>query len=402
MIEKHKIISFLLGAGISLNAGAPSTKELTDVVLKAKDIRKHTDQSFYFSNRHDPVMHSEKIVKLIQETLSGIKIRILNYYKKLGKENFGNKRMMNYENLYYFIWQLWSSGSGEYDNPVPIRVFNEINKRFIPKLDAISEDTFYNYSLTYFLEDILRYIEDITSLKLQINLEGEHIKSIHEAYYDDSVANINIFSLNHDTLIEQSFNSNNINYCDGFLTNDPKMSIWNPETFEHNRNRVNLYKLHGSINWFRFKRKKEVMYFVGKVSDEVRDLDDIKDSDGDYLVRHNRHLLLIGTFNKMFDYLSNIFIEIHYRFFNSLQNINNLIISGYSFNDKGINFNLVNWMESDLKNRIIIINQNPDEVKYNSRGMIIRGWTDWASNGRLKTISKKFEEVRWEELKSYL
>lgn len=402
MIKKRKIITFLLGAGISLGAGAPSTKELTDIILKEKGIRRYTDQSFYLSNKKDPVMHSEKIVKLIQDALNGIKIRILNYYKKLGKENLGNERMMNYENLYYFIWQLWSSGSGEYDNPVPIRVFNEIKKRFRTKLNAISEDTFCNPSLTKFLEDILIYIEDIISLKLEINLEEEYIKSIQEAYYDDYVTNINIFSLNHDTLIEQCFDEKNFDYCDGFITNDSKMSIWDPETFEYNQSIVNLYKLHGSINWFRYRRQDEVIHFVGKALDGVKDIDHIKDSKGNYLDRHNRHLLLIGTFNKMFDYLSNIFIEIHYRFFKSLQNINNLIISGYSFNDKGINFNIVKWMDSDLKNRIIIINPNPYELKYNSRGMIIRGWTDWENSGRLKTVSKKFEEVRWEEIKSYL
>lgn len=56
---------------------------------------------------------------------------------------------------------------------------------------------------------------------------------------------LDIFSLNYDPTIESLCESENTSYTDGF---DPD---WNPSTFEQERFRVRLYKIHGSVFWFR-------------------------------------------------------------------------------------------------------------------------------------------------------
>ena len=52
----NKIINFLLGSGVSLSADMPTTEELTKTILKDKNIRMHTDNSFYLSSREDNVI----------------------------------------------------------------------------------------------------------------------------------------------------------------------------------------------------------------------------------------------------------------------------------------------------------------------------------------------------------
>lgn len=180
----NKTINFLFGSGVSLSANMPATEELTKNILKDKNIRMHTDNSFYLSGREDNVMHSELIVDFIQKFLFGLNIRIKNYYKWVGKPNLGYSRMLNYESLYYFVWQLWSCGSGEYDNPIVLRIYKELEKRFIRQVATIRKKCFYNKSFTDFLEDILIYIEDVACEKLYKNLKGEFIKLVYELYSD--------------------------------------------------------------------------------------------------------------------------------------------------------------------------------------------------------------------------
>jgi len=334
--------------------------------------------------------------------LVGLNKRIKNYYKWVGKTNLGYERMLNYESLYYLIWQLWSSGSGEYDNPIVLRIYKELEKRFISKVPAIEKKCTYNKSFTYFLEDILIYIEDVVCEKLYKNLSSEFIKLIYEACSDVTIKRINIFTLNHDTLVEQSLERKGINYCDGFVRSDLPILLWNPEIFKKNEYKINLYKLHGSINWYQFKKENDSNYFVGKVPQGFKEIDHIEYLKNKYLYRYNRHMILIGTFNKMFEYLTNIFIEIHYEFFNWLNSIDTIVISGYSFNDKGINFSIKKWLESDTIKKIILINPDPEELRFNARGMIKNSWHNWEINNKLLIIPKKFEETNWEELKHNL
>lgn len=394
----NRTINFLFGSGVSLSANMPTTEELTKTILKDKNIRMYTGSSFYLSSREDNVMHSDLVVDFIQRFLIGLNKRIKNYYKWVGKINLGYKRMLNYESLYYIVWQLWSSGSGEYDNPILLRIYKELEKRFISKRHAIEKKCFYNKSFTHFLEDILIYIEDIVCEKLYKNLLGEFIKLVDEANSDTTIERINIFTLNHDTLIEQFLEKKSINYSDGFIRNDLPILLWSPDIFKENECKINLYKLHGSINWYQFKRDNDSNYFIGKVPQGFKEIDHIEYLKNNYLYRDNRHMILVGTFNKMFNYLTNIFIEIHYRFFNVLNSIDTPIVSGYSFNDKGINFNIKKWMDSDTNKKIILINPDPEELRFNARGMIKNSWYNWENSKKLLIIPKKFEETSWGEL----
>jgi hypothetical protein len=54
---------------------------------------------------------------------------------------------------------------------------------------------------------------------------------------------LRIFTLNYDGTIEIICEKNNVDFSDGFN------QYWNPDTFENAK--VNIFKLHGSLYWFR-------------------------------------------------------------------------------------------------------------------------------------------------------
>lgn len=389
-------ISFLLGAGISLYANSPSTNQLTESLLNDKNIIQHSSQSFYYSTIDDP---SKQLVALIQNFLKYLKMQIKKYYLWLDKTNMNNIRMLNYESIYYFVWQLWSCSNGEYDNPAVFKFYREVHKKFILELNKLDGDFFNNKDFTDFLEKVLRYVEDIISKKLRIKLKENcnYLKAIQEANGDNRIGKIEIFSLNHDTLIEQCLDLKKIEYCDGFIKKDLDIRVWDPRSFNNSDFRVNLYKLHGSINWFQFRRKDRE-WFVGNVPINIKDIDHIKDPNNSILYRINRHLVLIGTFNKMFEYLTDIFIELHCRFFKKLLESDCLVISGYSFNDKGVNFNIRRFAQSSFNKKIIIINPDPEELRRNARGMIDNNWDGWLIVKQMEFIRKKFEETQFNNI----
>ena len=58
-------------------------------------------------------------------------------------------------------------------------------------------------------------------------------------------APLDVFSVNYDTVVEQFCVLNRLQMTDGFE------SRWQPESFDSNTSGVRLYKLHGSITWYK-------------------------------------------------------------------------------------------------------------------------------------------------------
>jgi len=388
-MKKYKI-SFLLGSGISIYANAPDNSQITTSILKDKNIIQKIPSFSYIEHG----LSDKQIACLIQNFLNHLKFRIKEYYEWLSKENLKN---FNYETIYYIVWQLLNCGNGNYDNAAVYNLYKEMQRYLIPEFDKFGKDISGKISFNNFLEAIINYIEEIVCKKLRIKLKGKNkfLQSILEACDDDKVKSLEIFTINHDTLIEQCLERNKIQYTDGFEECE-EFKKWNPDTFKKNKSSINLYKLHGSVDWFSSKDKGE--WVVGKEFN-YKKTSDSKDSE---IIRDNshRHLLLIGTFNKVFDYLLEIYLELHYSFYKKLTDSDFLIISGYSFNDKFINYRILRFL-TDYSKKVIIIHPNPEELKRNARRAISNIWK-WELRLLIRqiddTLRKKFEEVNFKEI----
>jgi hypothetical protein len=222
---------------------------------------------------------------------------------------------------------------------------------------------------------------------------------------------INILTLNHDILIEHFLEHSKIRFTDGFRIKTKMFPQWDKDLLKEKYYRINpfrskdlnfrvkLYKLHGSVNWFSIGDNEGYINIYKLPTDQY--VETVHEIDKTLLHSEGLPNMLIGTFNKLQEYLSFIYEDLYQASQTAIEQCENIIISGYSFNDKGINSNLVKWLLLDHSKRIIIIHPDFEDLRRKARGAYnkfiypIPGPT---INPKLRIIEKKFEDVTYEEL----
>lgn len=143
----------------------------------------------------------------------------------------------------------------------------------------------------------------------------DHLQLISDAYYDKNIVNVDIFTLNHDILLEQYLSTINIQVNDGFGTPQKNSKrYWKPELFETSDLKIRLFKLHGSINWFAFTQhnKRELEEIAIPLD---WDIWHTKDLNGQrQWPTGGRPKFLAGTFNKILNYSLDVYADQHCRF----------------------------------------------------------------------------------------
>ncbi|MCK4339262.1 MAG: SIR2 family protein [Candidatus Cloacimonetes bacterium] len=393
-------VAFLFGSGISLKAGFPDVSKITEIILSGKGISRHTDSEYYFA----PPAYSHIGIKE-DDNVNRIVI-FLNLLYKNCEEYFTTIKSEfepNYEDLYFIVSQLHDEIYGEQENLIIDDYLNNIKVHKDIVLDAVNKPFYYDFSFEDLIDETMTYITNIVSKLLYLPTEDisylNLLKNIHD---DEDLEKIDIFSLNHDTLLERYLNKNKINFCDGFEEKNGDFRILKVKLFEQN-NRINLLKLHGSIDWSRYRENNTDWRgdFIAKY--EVKYGRPPKNEKGEYLHPiENKPRILIGTYNKLIAYNYNEFSDLICLFKQKLNKNIILIISGYGFRDKGINAKIIEWFYSNDKNKFILIHKNPDGLKDKARGAIRMKWDNWIQEKKLLIIKKWFEDVKWEELKVLL
>ena len=196
------------------------------------------------------------------------------------------------------------------------------------------------------------YIYDIVWRSLEKKPADLHyLRCVGEAFHDPEISSLDLFTVNHDTVIEHYLKGCEIEYTDGFGPPVNGVRYWSREAIERSCDCVRLLKLHGSVNWFQFEHQ-EVGIAV----------------DGGYSVYKNRNgqerqhrpphrpMVLVGTYNKMRHYTSGIYADLYFEFRRAFRETDRLVVCGYGFGDKGINKQLIEWADSaDQKPKIMVV-----------------------------------------------
>lgn len=378
-------IAFLFGAGISIPAGMPRTKDITDKILSGKGIIRSTDGNYYF--QEDDIISSNPYTGKIIHYLSLLRDEATRYYNN---DNNLSNALINYEDVCYLAVQIRDSITKEFDNPA-VLAFRE---KIINSLQSFFGDEKPNpNTLNKLFDETVNYITCVVCHLLnQTPQQINHLNFIKDAYNDSSVLKIDLFSLNHDLIIENFFRNNSIKIIDGFEESKKGIRYWNSDLYDNFSDKIRLFKLHGSVSWFRYSSKIN--------SDD--DAYGIPGENPEIMPIVNSPLILIGTFNKMLAYTSGIYAEIYHKFFQYLPETKYLIISGYSFGDKGINARIIKWLYISSEHKIFIIHPNPEILKKEVRGAISEKWDSWIQNNKLSIIKKKIEEVSWSQIKKIM
>ena len=382
--------TFLLGSGISLQSGVQSVDEVTEALFE-EDYWEHTDQSFIKGVHPSEQLREYYDVSPIQDFIRLIKERVDRYLRS----RFKYVSQANYEDLFDIIQQIHQEtktirdnvGIEEFCKDIEKATFSIRNShRNYPEGEAID--------LGRFSEKALRFIESV--IKYGLNERELRGLDVLEQLITNEYR-VNLFTLNHDLLLEKLSESLNEEYADGFSEPDGDVRWYEPETWDSER-RVKIFKVHGSRNWSLVRHKEKGQthgIIVGKDSWHA------KDSNGDMvdLLLRTGHIL---TGQKKFEnYISGIHGEIHYRFTHHLRNCSNLIISGYGWNDVQLNWKLFDWLYREADNKMIVIHKEPENMAKYSRFLSYSDIERGVKHGKIILIKKWFQEASAGDILQY-
>ena len=392
-------IAFLLGSGVSIPAEMPSTRDITERILSGKGVMRHTDENYYLGQPlYAHTGFPDEYIPRVLEFLKRLKLEIDQYY------NHEPERYTNYEDLYYVASQIHDSELGEYDNPAVQPFIDKILPDIRPLLVSKENEIRQEWQIHELAGEVIHYIRDVVWHLLSKEPNRlDHLGCIKDACRGSQLSNVDIFTLNHDTVLERYLSQNGLQVTDGFRKPVNNVRYWNPDLFESGSSKVRLFKLHGSVNWFRFRP------FGGDWSNESIGIP----LDWDFWHTKNpqskkqwpvdgRPTFLAGTFNKMLQYTSGIYADLYYQFHRSLRHTQRLVACGYSFGDKGINRRLVEWICSSTDQKITIVHPEPEKLKRASRGAISNKWDEWICRDKLTIIPKAIEETSWRDIRDSL
>ena len=373
--------AILLGAGSSMSAGFPSTQDLTDLVLSGEGVWRHTDTS-YFTDGANPPDEKTRLANSMARRLCAKAERY--YLTRAG-------RRPNYEDLYYLARQAFDEEAGEMENPAVLSFAQHLTA----DTSRLISEAGTNWVET--LSETCNYIADIVWHRLcQTATQTDHLMPLIDACRSGYITSIS--TLCHDGHVEKSLSGEGISLADGFSEPQHGVRYWNNDL--SSKGKTPFLKLHGSVDWFHLRPDSSETDFDVRIGIPLNGDHNHTKTAGDVRQRSldGRPLLLIGTFNKISEYSQEIFRELHYRFRSTLNESDQLVVCGYSFGDKGINSEIVEWYRAKRERRFLVIDPDPIELVTNARGAIRNRWDEWEKSGSIKLISKPLECVDADEV----
>lgn len=334
MCEKgQKHISFLLGSGFSVPAGLPTANDLWKMILK------HYKMQLEYEFRSSNVMKKPftdwwlfPFWKALKAYPNENEINYEDFFDRLLSEKDG---MLCTTCLSKFISEnvnnYWNEGSSQ---SLKDSLISGWSYELMKNYKEIVESCINTYqSIIRKILSNVKKIDDYDNFASIVNnlyLCGNHI---------------DIFTLNHDLLVEQLLQTWGIKFDDGFDYNNAKKIgkhlFYDVKTDMHEKGNVNLYKLHGSIDLYKYMEKDNNDYRYAKVvnGDPFMMSDDT--------IFEILPYFLTGTTTKLKEYDNKYISHLMSLFETVLSKAQNLIMIGYSGNDGGINNmifeNYYNW-----------------------------------------------------------
>lgn len=177
-----------------------------------------------------------------------------------------------------------------------------------------------------------------------LNFEQETTSYLEPLYNIMSSSNLNraieVFTLNYDLVIETFLATKGVTPRTGFVSNDWRGMDDDDDEIPFEK--LNLYKLHGSLDWVRLNTG-EVRMRNSLTSEEENDIDN----------NHNPYLIF-GHGTKTFSF--DPFFNLTKHFKKKLDDSTYIFVIGYSFFDPYINNLIIEALNNDAGKKLIIIN----------------------------------------------
>lgn len=346
-------VVFLFGSGISFPTGMFSSKEIEDCLVDGSWIDSNLQ---YKRSKNTPRLKYQEIISLVRKELHQLKLRS----KLLEIKN------INYEDIYSTIYQIFYYYD-RYPNIVAQPFLESVYRKII--LEICPNDRYPGNVL----KDTLSFINSAIKDLLTFTKNGEYItKKIIKGFdfFDrmnecGEIKKVTIFSLNHDLLIERYLGDLLYIPIKPMGNDVKKCNIDN----KHQSKKFILYKLHGSVDW------------------------DVNMAD----IFHTEFGILTGSCVKENNYYKKVYSQLFDEFHQTLLNTNTIFISGYGWNDNGINGRIINWLESHEENRIVIFARDISPISYietrkEPPSALWSNWDKWVEEKKIIVIEKWISE----------
>ena len=431
---RSKNVAFLLGSGVSLpfqekpaNAryNPISTQGITESLLEDRWC-KTGPWLFEKGNTQKSFEHGcdeQKFIYLLYNQVSDV---------LLAREG----HLPNYEDLYEYLVQIDQHASGKNTNPlIANTVLNLQNAsiNFPPSYHT-------NNPFAALAGNAIKLIEKAilqTLLPLTPVLGTQHPKPLDDhlrLIVDASryFGNIDVFTLNHDLVLEEYLRQTDIGCCDGFgflqqnrVDYCDGFSHWDGDIARFRFNNLfdswcsakepfcRLIKLHGSINWFRERGNayefsisdRYIKVMPGKRNGRGRDC--IRDGTGNCVDYYEYDpVLLSGTVEKEKEYGRGIFGAMFWKFRERLYHCDTLICGGYGWLDYGVNVCVDEWLNSAPEHRLIILHDmQKDDLRKKRFWEDVWDpedkWTSYEKAEKLIHVNKWLCNCTWSDIQQY-
>jgi hypothetical protein len=354
----QKII-FLLGAGASKDANCKLSNDMLES-LKSSIINMSLE-SIYIDSKNDFL----EIYLFIQASLK----------YQLSMKDSSSSASINIEDFVMVLRQLIDK---EFIVPYPL--IGNWNDKILKW--EIRNNNVFNHFKEFIVTQLVRDWTNFDSKEA-----NKLLNPIREILNHPANFKINIFSLNYDLIFERTLNSPQEKFLDNGFTekniDGQHVRFWESDFDNpHSPTKINLFKLHGSIDWE-----------YNKTTEEIIIKEDIFDG--------REPLIIFGSQSKMLSFDPFLFMLSKFR--TLLEQATIFVVIGYSFHDKYINNLLIQQLsrntQEDIPKKIIIIDpsyKGKDETyvaEYIKEIQITKSITDvinfqQVNPERIKVISK--------------
>jgi hypothetical protein len=390
-----RLILFL-GAGVSKRSGLPTADGLTTRVLRSP-YRQVGPRRFAPGRQANGALQGDDATQRIRALLRLLRAhderdrKRVGYYRpaKTGRYKSSGaiyRSRTTYEDLFHLCQQmsLWNIGL----------VADSLTTPLMEVIERRAGALLHGRSVTARLSDLgslaseaAVFIESVVASTL-VCPRATGLDLVVALATDARVEQLNIVTLNHDTLVEQTLGDNGVTVVDGFGPPDGDIR-WHDDTlYDAIGARVRLFKLHGSINWYSFRSSgsSRLGMLVG------RDTGAAKDAAGAERGLAVRNPSFLTGVNKSTAYQRGIYGDLHFRFTELLRRCDKMVMSGYGWGDAAINFQLEAWLDHPGQHTLLFLHEHPDEIASNSL-VVANGFDWWTRSGRLIPVRKWLEDA---------
>lgn len=370
---------FLLGSGTSVDAGMPRVDEISASVRSGEGVFLGSDALYHVDPKNPNFGRLRAGAEPAIEFVQSLERLAAAYYQALDP----TVRGVDYEELAFLAGGIQRAVGLSQENPALLPLIRELAGSGVDgNLRTVGDRAKHAWN----------YVRDVTRTMLdRPPTTTAHLAVVTEACR--SMASVDLFTLNHDLVLEAALGRAGIPFSDGFERTYGDIRIWN-DIFSGN---VRLLKLHGSISWWGYTLPHEEWrgYVTARVTND--DPFHARGIDGRLLPSPHdlRPIFLAGTFDKLFGYESWIFPDQHYRFHEALRASTRLVVIGYGFRDQAINSRLIDWLTRSEENRMIVVHGDADQIPIFARTAIQNHWDAWVRRGRVRLVRSWVADTPW-------